>query len=191
VSTYVKAISEVIQRWCTSVRKYLTGEDGYKILLAVAAAYIGLYKILETRYQNLAAQASSERAALLSSESCDHAEAFISAMKSFAPVQTMMVPSEPNLLKPWTLFSRSAAPNREVLWIWARDLFESCHQDYREDDKTKLRIDLRRANFGRADLHEVDLHGVDLRNVSLRGADLHRANFENANLVGARKYQPL
>lgn len=182
--TSIRAITEVMQRWGLSFWRYFTGKNGYMAVVAVVAAYVGLYKILEARYQSLAAQASSERAALLSLDSFNKPDAFISAMGNFGPAQAMIVPPEPELLKPWILLIKSATPNREALWIRARDVFDSYHPDY-EDPKTRLRIDLRGANLRGADLHEVNLHKVDLRNVNLQGADLHRANLQGANLQGA------
>ncbi len=177
----IEAIRGVIQCWGLSAWGYFTGEDGYKVLVAAGAAYVALHKIFETRHQFLATRASSERATLLSSESSP-AEALISAMGNFGPVQTMIVPPAPHLLKPLRLFGQTA-PNQKALWTWARDVFDSYSQDY-EDPKTGLRIDLRRANLRGADLHEVNLQKVDLRSVDLQGADLQRADLHGANLVG-------
>jgi inositol transport system substrate-binding protein len=183
-----RAITDVIAAWGTSVWKYFTSADGYKVIVAVGVAYVGLDKILEGRYEYIANQAISEKARLISSASTASPEAFGSALVNFGPVQAMLVPPEPDLLRPWrTLLGKPTTPNREPLWIWARDVFDGYHRGTPGPSKSKGRwqVDLRWANFRGADLHELNLSGVDLRSVNLEEANLQRVNLQDANLVAA------
>jgi hypothetical protein len=156
---------------------------GYLLIATLVAAYVGLYSVMEARHERQANRALFERANFMTMVASGHRGAFIAAMKTFGPVQTMTVPRDPELLAPWTWFAQER-PNEEPLHLWVRAFFPLCTMETcgQPDPGKAWRIDLTRADLRQAKLGGARLMGADLRRANLIGADLRGTNLTGTDL---------
>jgi len=193
----VMGISSVLLGWISGAWESFLGKHGYKAIVALVAAYIGLYAILEVRHELRANRASFKLATFMSMVSSTNPGSFISAMTDFGPLQNMQVPSKPEFLEPWKWFGEQDLPNKKPLKIWARHFLKHCKAERCGDSEEypEIRIvlagavlseaDLRGSKLHEADLSRAKLNEADMRGADLRWADLSSAHMRNAKLSGA------
>ncbi len=161
---------KLLKRWFDGVCETFLGKHGYMVVVTVIGAYIGLYSIMEARFERAMSRATFERQAFMQMVSSG---SFVVAMKTFGPVQNVVVPQEPTLWAFWAWFKKEK-PNMEPLHRWAVHFFPLCREmkDCRGGESGLL--------LERADLRAVDLHGAHLGGANLSGAYLHGANLIRA-----------
>lgn len=118
----------LLERWASGAYEQLTGPHGYMVFVTLLGAYIGLYAIMEARYERQANRAAFERATFIDLATSGHRGAFVAAIKSFGPVQMITVPQEPSLLRPWH-WARTETPNEIVLHQWAVHFLTQCTRE--------------------------------------------------------------
>jgi hypothetical protein len=178
--------------WLCDAWRYLTGPTGYRGIIGIVAtlvgAYVGLYAIMEARYERGLSRAAYQQSTFIDLVTSGNRGSFIAAMKTFGPIQMMEVPKEP---KPWPLFAdwwaEPERPNEGPLHTWALHFFPLCtpqlcgspYPKGSENPDTGIRIDLDKARLDRA-----NLDGVKLFRASLDGANLNGASLNGSRLEG-------
>ena len=182
-----QCILKTLQSWLSGCWKDLTGPSGYRVIAVVAAAYIGLYSILEARYVHQTNTASTARDRLITMGSSGHRHAFTAAMNSFGPVQTMSVPKEPSLFAPQDWFE-TTTPNVRPLHLWAIHRLRNCKSEECGVPKRKnfreYKISLHWANLSWAKLSDVDISDSSLLHSDLSHSDLTCSDLHNSYLRG-------
>jgi hypothetical protein len=189
----------VVWSWLHNAFQSLTGETGYRVIVAsivtIIGAYFGLYAVMEARHERRMNRAAFERSAFIDLVTSNNRGAFIAAMKNFGPVQTIEVPWEPDVWPPWKLldwWGKATQPNWEPLHTWALHFLPLCTPQLcgRPDDTAPekpdkgVRIELFWANLRGAYLFRANLRGADLGGADLGGANLFLANLRGADLFG-------
>jgi uncharacterized protein YjbI with pentapeptide repeats len=180
-----KPVFLLLKRWCIGGIKSFVGPNGYIAIATLIGAYVGVYSIIEARYDRKMNRATFERGTFITMVSSGHRGSFVAAMKKFGPLQNMTVPQEPELLNFWTWIGEHQ-PNRWPLWIWAVQYLSDCDLKkcgwQSQVGDRQFRIDLRDADLHRADLGGVNLRGADLSWANMRGADLGIADLTGGDL---------
>lgn len=174
---------DLLPRWVASLFDTLIGDKGYITFGSLAAAYLAVYGLFDTKSTQEETRASTERILFMTSVNAGNAASFVTAMKTFGDVQAISATEHPNVFGFWQ-WAQTYQPNRISLLTWARLRLQSCHEDACSLSKGS-RLDLTGANLGDAGLSGVDLSGADLRGANLRDADLTSADLSGANLSGA------
>jgi hypothetical protein len=191
----------VLRSWVRHFLSSLTRPSGYDVIVTIIAgittAYVGIYAIIEARYDRRVNRTLFERNAFMTMVASGNNGTFIAAMKTFGPVQTLMVPRDPDLFAPWTWGGQEML-NRDPLRLWAASFFPLCTArmcggtnkwlmtwriDLSGADLSK--VNLSRANLSGAHFSETKLYKADLSGAILRGASLFGADLLGANLHGA------
>jgi hypothetical protein len=189
---YVVAITitwstTVVRRWAQHAWTSFVGPRGYLIFITLIAAYTGLYSILEARHERQANRALFERSTFMTMVLSGNRVNFITAMKTFGPVQTMKVLGDPDLFAPSKWFEQQM-PNKDPLFTWASYFLFLCTAEVCGEPKTTsqtFRIDLSRADLSGAYLPGADLSEAHLQEALLREADFQRTDLSGAYLSGA------
>ena len=113
---------KLLKTWFHGVRETFLGKHGYMIIVSLVGAYIGLYSIMEARFERAMSRATFERQAFMQVVSSG---SFVVAMKNFGPVQNVVVPQEPTLWTFWAWF-KTGKPNKDPLHRWAVHFFPLC-----------------------------------------------------------------
>jgi len=183
-----KQFLNLLSRWLTHALKKVWGPEGYVVIGFIVGCYIGLYAIIEAKYERDSNRALFERSNLMTLVNSGNRQVFVSAMKDFGRVQMYRALQEPQILKPWNWWNETY-PNRDPLHSWAKSFLDICTPTACSLDDEN-RIDLNSTNFFRAklsginlknaDLSFANLQGVDLNNSDLSGSEFHFADLRNA-----------
>ncbi len=183
----LKQVGTVAYEWARHAGRSFIGPRGYLVFVTLVAAYVGLYSILEARYERRANRALFERSTFMTMVTSGNRATFVTAMKTFGPVQTMTVPRDPELWAPWTWFEQEK-PNEDPLYLWAASFFPLCTAEAcgNPDAQPKpWRIDLMKADLVESHLWNINLREAYLYNANLRGAMLADADLRGADLTVA------
>lgn len=176
----------------------------WAVIVTLVSAYFGLYAVMQARYELHLNRATFERAAFFDLVASGNRGMFNTAMKNFGPIQTMLVPPEPQLWAPWKIrdwWGKASPPNLEWLHNWAKDFLALCtpqlcgkpgiktseiqYKGYpgnRDKFVKEYRINLYNANIRLATLSLTDLSRADLSFSNMAEARLHDINLRHANL---------
>jgi uncharacterized protein YjbI with pentapeptide repeats len=177
------SVVDVAVRWLVTILAAIVGDRGYLTAGSIAAAYLAIYGLVDAKHLREENQASLERSTFVTLVSAGEPANFVTALKTFGPIQTRMATKPPSWLEFWT-WGQKEDPNGPFMHQWALDRFKRCRSGICSLDKD-IRIDLSGANLTGANLWNVDLSGADLRGAHLAGADLHEANLNRATLAEA------
>ena len=198
---FAKGIANTPLNWCLGLWNDMTSPVGYRGIVVVIAAYVGVYSIMEASHERQMNLAAFERNMLITMVSSGNRSSFIAAMKNFGPTQNMTAYKEPSLLEPWSWWEETR-PNVEPLALWAVHRLGSCTPDEcgETDDETahvdrEYRVDLNNANLqdsvlplvnlSRSSLFAVNLQNASLLFTSLRESDLSMSNIQKADFTMA------